>query len=112
MNKKEVTNEDLMYEIKSLRSEIECIRRMIYETNADFFDVAQIANDDNDGPEILPLSNRELILYALQRYPVIDPETGRERLATKEEILSKRPRTSKDFFEHFEARNVMFMEEK
>lgn len=37
MTNNEITNEDIMREIKNLCSEIDTIRRMIYETNMDFF---------------------------------------------------------------------------
>ena len=88
MANKEITNEDIMREIKNLRSEINTIRQMIYETNIDFFDTMQIANFDNRYPfEIRPLTNRELILYAMNRYPVVDSATRREKLLTKKEMI-------------------------
>lgn len=88
MANKEITNEDIMREIKNLRSEINTIRQMIYETNIDFFDTKQIANFDNRYPfEIRPLTNRELILYAMNRYPVVDSATRREKLLTKKEMI-------------------------
>lgn len=88
MANKEITNEDIMREIKNLRSEIDTIRQMIYETNIDFFDTMQIANFDNRYPfEIRPLTNRELILYAMNRYPVVDSATRREKLLTKKEMI-------------------------
>ena len=62
--------------------------QMIYETNIDFFDTMQIANFDNRYPfEIRPLTNRELILYAMNRYPVVDSATRREKLLTKKEMI-------------------------
>lgn len=88
MANKEITNEDIMREIKNLRSEIDTIRQMIYEVNSDYFDTAQIANFDNRYPfEIRPLTNRELILYAMNRYPVVDSATRREKLLTKKEMI-------------------------
>lgn len=88
MANKEITNEDIMREIKNLRNEIDTVRQMIYETNMDFFDTMQIANFDNRYPfEIRPLTNRELILYAMNRYPVVDSATRREKLLTKKEMI-------------------------
>lgn len=88
MTNKEITNEDIMREIKNLHKEIDAVRRMIYETNIDFFDTMQIANFDNRYPfEIRPLTNRELILYAMNRYPVVDSATRREKLLTKKEMI-------------------------
>lgn len=87
---KEITIVDLVREIKQLRQDIENIREMIYEVNSDYFNMAQIYNFNNRYPkEIIPLTNRELILYALQKYPAADPETGREKLQTKEELINE-----------------------
>lgn len=50
----------------------------------------QIANFDNRYPfEIVPLTNRELILYAMQMHPIVDPKTRRERLVTTSELVKK-----------------------
>lgn len=88
MLNKEITNEDIMREIKNLYKAIDTVRQMVYETNSDFYNTMQIANLDNRYPfEIMPLTNRELILYAIDKYPVIDPETRRERLMTKDEMI-------------------------
>lgn len=88
MANKEITNEDIIKELKQLEHQIDGIREMIYITNSDFYDTMQIANFDNRYPfEIQPLTNRELILYAIGKYPIIDPETRREKLMTKEELL-------------------------
>lgn len=90
MANKEITNEDIMREIKNLRNEIDTVRQMIYETNMDFFDTMQIANFDNRYPfEIIPLTNRELILYAMQMHPVIDPQTRREKLVSASDIIKE-----------------------
>lgn len=84
----EITNTDIMREIKQLHREINNVRKMIYEVNSDYFDTVQIANFDNRYPfEIRPLTNRELILYAMNRYPVVDSATRREKLLTKKEMI-------------------------
>lgn len=88
MSNKEITNEDIMQEIKNLRRDIDNIRQMIYEVNSDFYDTMQIANFNNRYPfEIRPLTNRELLLYSMQKFPIIDPETRREKLMSRDELI-------------------------
>ena len=85
MENREITNKDIMQELKQLHREIDNVRRMVYEVNADYFDTAQAANFDNRYPfEIIPLTNRELILNAMSMTPVIDAKTGREKLVPRD----------------------------
>ena len=111
MPNKEITNEDIMKELKQLHGEIDTIRQMIYEANSDFYDTMQIANFDNRYPfEIRPLTNRELILYAIGKYPVVDPETRREKLMTKEGLIKNGHREDSIMY-NFEIKQDEYNEE-
>ena len=86
MEIEEVTNQELLEAMKHLQKQIDHIREMIYETNAGYFDTAQIANIDNTSDkQIVPLTNRELLLTILKMYPVVDWKTGREKLVPSDD---------------------------
>ena len=80
METREVTNQELLEAIEGLQRQVDHIREMIYETNMDFYDTMQVVNFNTYPPNIVPLTNRELILAALNMRPVVDKRTQRERL--------------------------------
>lgn len=80
-----VTNERIMAELVLLRRDIDGIRQMLYDTNSDFYDTWQITCSNRES-NFKPLTNRELLLYLINKYPMEDVTTWREKLLTKEEM--------------------------
>ena len=85
METREITNQELLREIKRLQKDVDVIRQMIYETNAGYFDTAQATNIDTPiNRHIVPLTDRELLLNILKMRPVVDWKTRREKLVPNE----------------------------